>query len=166
MQPTRLLSAHISSRRLPNRTCKFPAFGTRTKYRVFTRNPIALNARTQNALRDGTEENGLPRPSNFIFMSQPHVQPHGDIAINCTISLCNILFENCSALTHVTVCILALSPYFVARLNEGFNYFVASTIAPLAFVWNDRQVGFSSVGESTALSRYTPKSGASLCKYK
>ena len=31
------------------------------------------------------------------------------------------LFEACSAFTHVAACTLALSPYFVTRLPEGFR---------------------------------------------
>ena len=36
------------------------------------------------------------------------------------------LFEACSAFTHVAACTLALPPYFVARLSEGFSHFVTS----------------------------------------
>jgi hypothetical protein len=41
------------------------------------------------------------------------------------------LFEACSAFTRVTACTLALPPYFVARIGEGFNRFVTSAVAPL-----------------------------------
>ena len=41
------------------------------------------------------------------------------------------LFEACSAFTRVTACTLALSPYFVTRLTEGFNHFVTSIVAPV-----------------------------------
>ncbi|CAH2805254.1 MAG: hypothetical protein CBCREVIR_2381, partial [Candidatus Burkholderia crenata] len=44
-----------------------------------------------------------------------------------------VLFEACSAFTRVTACKLVLSPYFVTRFTEGFNRFVTSTIAPVAF---------------------------------
>jgi len=43
------------------------------------------------------------------------------------------LFEACSAFTRVTACTLALSPYFVTRLPEGFSHFVTSMTAPVAF---------------------------------
>ncbi|MDB5923930.1 MAG: hypothetical protein JWN13_2866, partial [Betaproteobacteria bacterium] len=47
-----------------------------------------------------------------------------------------VLFEACSAFTRVTACTLALSPYFVTRLTEGFNHFVASIVAPVASGWS------------------------------
>ena len=45
-------------------------------------------------------------------------------------------FEAYSAFTHVTACTLALSPYFVTRLTEGFNHFVTSMIAPVTSGWS------------------------------
>ena len=42
-----------------------------------------------------------------------------------------VLFEACSAFTHVSACTLALPP-FVARLPEGFSHFVTSMTAPVA----------------------------------
>src|ERR1700687_361341 len=42
-----------------------------------------------------------------------------------------VLFEACSAFTRVTACTLALSPYFVTCLTEGFNHFVTSIVAPV-----------------------------------
>src|SRR5437867_8513583 len=42
-----------------------------------------------------------------------------------------VLFEACSAFTRVTACTLALSPYFVTRLTEGFSHFVTSMTAPV-----------------------------------
>jgi hypothetical protein len=41
------------------------------------------------------------------------------------------LFEACSAFTRVTACTLALSPYFVTPLPEGFSHFVTSMTAPV-----------------------------------
>ncbi|WP_323816580.1 hypothetical protein, partial [Cellvibrio sp. NN19] len=46
------------------------------------------------------------------------------------------------------------------RFTGGFNYFVASIIAPVAFGWSDSRVGFSPTGKSAALSRRTPKADA------
>jgi len=46
------------------------------------------------------------------------------------------LFEACSAFTRVTACTLALPPYFVARIAEGFNRFVTSAVAPVASGWS------------------------------
>jgi hypothetical protein len=42
------------------------------------------------------------------------------------------IFEACSAFTRVTACTLALSPYFVTRLPEGFSHFLTSIAAPVA----------------------------------
>jgi hypothetical protein len=43
------------------------------------------------------------------------------------------LFEACPAFTRVTACTLALSPYFVTRISEGFNYFVNRLLPAGAF---------------------------------
>ena len=64
------------------------------------------------------------------------------------VGLCNVLFEDCSAFTRVTACTLALPPYFVARFTGGFNYFVTSIVAPVAFGWSDSRVGFSPTGKA------------------
>lgn len=64
----------------------------------------------------------------------------------CRVGLCNVLFEDCSAFTRVTACTLALPPHFVARFTGGFNYFVASTAAPVASGWSGCRVGFSPTG--------------------
>src|SRR5205807_8708680 len=42
----------------------------------------------------------------------------------CRVGLRIVLFEACSAFTRVTACTLALSPYLVTRLSEGFSHFV------------------------------------------
>ena len=47
-----------------------------------------------------------------------------------------VLFEACSAFTHVTACTLALPPYCVTRLPEGFSHFVTSMTAPVASGWS------------------------------
>ena len=62
-----------------------------------------------------------------------------------------VLFEACSAFTHVTACTLALSP-IRDTLSEGFSYFVTSIAAPAgAFAgWDLHPL------ESAALSRRTP----------
>jgi len=67
-----------------------------------------------------------------------------------------VLFEACSAFTRVTACTLALSPYFVTRLPEGFRHFVSSMPAPVlpagAFAgWDLHPL------ESAAFSRRTPE---------
>jgi hypothetical protein len=59
------------------------------------------------------------------------------------------LFEAYSAFTRVTACTLALSPYFVTRLSEGFNYFVTSIVAPVASGWSICRVGVSPTGKAS-----------------
>jgi hypothetical protein len=58
------------------------------------------------------------------------------------VGLCNVLFEDCSAFTHVTACTLAGSPKAI-RYIEGFSHFVASMTAPIASGWSDSRVGFA-----------------------
>ena len=66
----------------------------------------------------------------------------------CWVGLRNVLFEACSAFTHVTACTLALSPNFATRFTEGFNHFVASTVAPVASGWSGCRVGLSPTGKT------------------
>src|SRR5260370_26110475 len=67
-----------------------------------------------------------------------------------------VLFEDCSAFTHVAACTLARSP-IRDPLSEGFRHFVSSMPAPVASGWSD----FAGWGlhplESAALSRRTPE---------
>src|SRR5271169_3974300 len=51
-----------------------------------------------------------------------------------------VLFEDCSAFTHVTACTLALSP-IRDTLIEGFSHFVTSMTAPIASGWSGCRVG-------------------------
>jgi hypothetical protein len=44
------------------------------------------------------------------------------------VGLCNVLFENCSAFTLITVCTLAPPTYFMACFTGGFNRFAVSTV--------------------------------------
>ena len=68
-----------------------------------------------------------------------------------------VLFEVCSAFTHVAACPLALSPNR-DTLIEGFSHFVTSMTAPIASGGSE----FAGWGlhplESAALPRRTPKS--------
>ncbi len=68
-----------------------------------------------------------------------------------------VLFEACSAFTCVTACTLALPPYFVARLTEGFNRFVTSTVAPVASGWSRRRVGLAPTGKAPPFHGAHPK---------
>ena len=74
----------------------------------------------------------------------------------CRVSLHIVLFEACSAFTHVAACTLALSP-IRDTLIEGFSHFVTSMTAPIASGWSE----FAGWGlhplESAALSRRTPR---------
>src|SRR5437660_4315744 len=58
------------------------------------------------------------------------------------------LFEACSAFTRVTACTLALSPYFVTRLTEGFNHFVTSIVAPVLPAGAGCRVGLAPTGKA------------------
>src|SRR5438094_1011636 len=66
----------------------------------------------------------------------------------CRVGLRIDLFEACSAFTRVTACTLALSPYFVTRLSEGFSHFVTSMTAPVASGWSVRRVGLAPTGKA------------------
>jgi hypothetical protein len=67
------------------------------------------------------------------------------------------LFEAYSAFTRVTACTLALPPYFVARITEGFNRFVTSAVAPVASGWSISPGGTLTHWESAAFARRTPE---------
>ena len=60
-------------------------------------------------------------------------------------------FEACSAFTHVAACTLALPPYFVTRLPEGFSHFVTSMTAPVASGWSRGRVGLAPTGKAPPL---------------
>src|ERR1700732_1213694 len=53
-----------------------------------------------------------------------------------------VLFEACSAFTHVAACTLALSP-IRDTLIEGFSHFVTSMTAPIASGWSGCRVGLA-----------------------
>ena len=59
---------------------------------------------------------------------------------HCRVGLHIVLFDVCSAFTHVAACTLAPSPYFVTA-SGGFSHFVTSMPAPVASGWSDRRVG-------------------------
>ena len=66
-----------------------------------------------------------------------------------------VLFEACSAFTRVTACTLALSPYFVTRLPEGFSHFVTSIAAPVASGWSGCRVGLAPTGKRRLITAHT-----------
>jgi len=51
------------------------------------------------------------------------------------VGLCNVLFEDYLAFTHITACTLAGSPK-VTRYLRGFSHFVTSMTAPIASGWS------------------------------
>ncbi len=73
-----------------------------------------------------------------------------------------VCFEAYSAFTHVTACTLALSPYFVTRLTEGFNHFVTSIVAPVASGWSSSPGGAFTHWKSAAFARRTPECDVQL----
>src|SRR5664280_81024 len=65
-----------------------------------------------------------------------------------------VLFEACSAFTHVAACTLALSP-IRDTLIEGFSHFVTSMTAPIASGWNGRRVGLAPTGKRRLVTAHT-----------
>jgi hypothetical protein len=66
-----------------------------------------------------------------------------------------VLFEVCSAFTHVAACTLALSP-IRDTLIEGFSHFVTSMTAPIASGWSEFAGWDLHPLESAAFARRTP----------
>jgi hypothetical protein len=102
----------------------------------------------------------LPRRSHW----RPCIaHPSSDVSLpryGSRVGLRIVLFEACSAFTRVTACTLALTPYFVTRLPEGFRHFVSSMPAPVASGWSIRRVGLAPTGKRR-LSRAHTTSGLS-----
>jgi hypothetical protein len=97
----------------------------------------------------------LPRHSDWGYFLA-HSLSHSSLPRNGgRVGLCNVLFEACSAFTHVTACTLAGSPE-VIRYIEGFSCFVTSTTAPIAS-GRSKIAGWDSHPlENAALARRTP----------
>jgi hypothetical protein len=72
----------------------------------------------------------------------------------CRVGLRIVLFEDCSAFTHVTACTLALSPIRDTPI-EGFSHFVTSMTAPIASGWSCCRVGLAPTGKRR-FARRTP----------
>jgi hypothetical protein len=64
----------------------------------------------------------------------------------CRVGLRIVLFEACSAFTHVAACTLALSP-IRDTLTRGFSHFVTSMTAPVASGWSGCRVGLAPTGK-------------------
>src|SRR4029077_19635956 len=65
-----------------------------------------------------------------------------------------VLFEVCSAFTHVAACTLALSP-LRDTLSEGFSHFVTSIAAPVASGWSGCRAGLTPAGKRRLLTAHT-----------
>jgi len=65
-----------------------------------------------------------------------------------------VLFEACSAFTHVAACTLALSP-IRDTLSEGFSQFVTSMAAPVASGWSVCRVGLAPTGKRRLFTAHT-----------
>src|SRR3981081_1741744 len=65
-----------------------------------------------------------------------------------------VLFEACSAFTHVAACPLALSPIRDTH-SEGFSQFVTSVAAPVASGWSVCRVGFAPTGKRRLVTAHT-----------
>ena len=72
-----------------------------------------------------------------------------------------VVFEDCSAFTHVAACTLARSP-IRDPLPEGFRHFVTSMPAPVASGWSDLAGWALHPLESAAFSRRTPDADLAL----
>ena len=108
----------------------------------------------------------LPRRSHWRHY---RAHPSSDLSLpryGSRVGLRIGIFEACSAFTRVTACTLALSPYFVTRLPEGFRHFVSSMPAPVLPAGAFAGWGLHPL-ESAALSRRTPQPailiGSSSC---
>src|ERR1700738_5487628 len=97
----------------------------------------------------------LPRCSSWAYSSL--ISP-GRISLprkGCRVGLHIVLFEDCSAFTHVAACTLARSP-IRDPLTRGFRHFVASMPAPVASGWSDVAGWDLHPLERAALSGRTP----------
>ena len=65
-----------------------------------------------------------------------------------------VLFEACSAFTHVAACTLAQSP-IRDPLIEGFSHFVSSMTAPIASGWSGCRVGLAPTGKRRLVTAHT-----------
>ena len=72
----------------------------------------------------------------------------------CRVGLHIVLFEACSAFTHVAACTLARSP-IRDPLSEGFSHFVTSMTAPVASGWSICRVGLAPTGKRRLVTAHT-----------
>jgi hypothetical protein len=84
----------------------------------------------------------LPRQLGRKLFAR-NLPPHRPSPSPRRVGTCIMIFEACSAFTHVTACTLAESssrPFYIG----GFSSFVASTAAPIATGWNEPVPGWDS----------------------
>src|ERR1700732_4885409 len=96
----------------------------------------------------------LPRRSDWAYYFAHSPSRISLPRKGCRVGLRIVLFESCSAFTHVTACTLARSP---SRdpLSEGFSHFVASIAAPVASGWSVRRVGLAPTGKRRLVTAHT-----------
>src|SRR5215472_13458221 len=82
----------------------------------------------------------LPRCSGWAYSSLVSPNRVSLPRFHCRVGLHIVLFEVCSAFTHVAACTLALSP-IRDTLIEGFSHFVTSMTAPIASGWSESPGG-------------------------
>src|ERR1700745_987852 len=82
----------------------------------------------------------LPRCSRWGTPRSNLPHPYQPPRFHCRVGLHIVLFEVCSAFTHVAACTLALSP-IRDTLIEGFSHFVSSMTAPIASGWSESPGG-------------------------
>ena len=103
----------------------------------------------------------LPRRSDWAYYFA-HAPSHVSLPrYGSRVGLRIDLFEACSAFTRVAACTLALSPYFVTRLPEGFSHFVTSMTAPVASGRSVCRVGLAPTGKRRLITAHA-RSGHSL----
>ena len=102
----------------------------------------------------------LPRCSSWVYSSLVSPNRVSLPRFHCRVGLHIVLFEVCSAFTHVAACTLALSP-IRDTLIEGFSHFVTSMTAPIASGGSEFAGWDLHPLESAALPRRTPKRGHS-----
>src|SRR6202790_2737281 len=108
----------------------------------------------------------LPRRSGWAYR---FAQSPSRVSLprkGCRVGLRIVLFEVCSAFTHVAACTLALSP-IRDTLIEGFSHFVTSVTAPIASGWSDCRVGLAPTGKRRLVTAHTLSrlSGSHACSW-
>src|SRR6202040_4420034 len=96
----------------------------------------------------------IPRCSGWAYSSL--FQP-GRVSLpryGSRVGLHIVLFEACSAFTHVAACTLALSP-IRDTLTRGFSHFVTSMTAPVASGWRGCRVGVAPTGKRRLVTAHT-----------